>query len=187
MRGRNQCVTRRARKRCMKSSVAAVFRCLICPSSNAGRKTAGVSSPCQMYIRAIRKPAHAMWAFTECKCTTSARPGCIGNFTRSARATANAITNAASGCRWLSRWGRSGLHFAATAPLPDGLDELLFAGFLRRKSIELVRCKTIDLEVPADVDFVLEGYVQPATCARKGHLAITPDFTPQSKTTPFSI
>src|ERR1700747_688086 len=36
--------------------------------------------------------------------------------------------------------------FAATAPLPDGLDELLFAGFLRRKSIELVRCKTIDLE-----------------------------------------
>jgi len=51
--------------------------------------------------------------------------------------------------------------FAATAPLPDGLDELLFAGFLRRKSIELVRCKTIDLEVPGDVDFVLEGYVQP--------------------------
>src|SRR6266550_2912103 len=38
--------------------------------------------------------------------------------------------------------------FAATAPLPDGLDELLFAGFLRRKSIELVRCKTIDLDVP---------------------------------------
>jgi 4-hydroxy-3-polyprenylbenzoate decarboxylase len=47
--------------------------------------------------------------------------------------------------------------FAATAPLPDGLDELLFAGFLRRKSIELVRCKTIDLEGPADVDCVLEG------------------------------
>src|SRR6266581_3964209 len=51
--------------------------------------------------------------------------------------------------------------FAATAPLPDGLDELFFAGFLRKKSIDLVRCKTIDLEVPADVDFVLEGYVQP--------------------------
>src|SRR6266550_9482940 len=40
--------------------------------------------------------------------------------------------------------------FAATAPLPDGLDELFFAGFLRKKSIELVRCKTIDLDVPAD-------------------------------------
>src|SRR5436305_199428 len=58
--------------------------------------------------------------------------------------------------------------FAATAPLPDGLDELLFAGFLRRKSIELVRCKTIDLEVPADVDFVLEGYVQPGEVRPEG-------------------
>ncbi len=58
--------------------------------------------------------------------------------------------------------------FAATAPLPDGLDELLFAGFLRRKSIELVRCKTTDLEVPADVDFVLEGYVQPGELRPEG-------------------
>ncbi len=58
--------------------------------------------------------------------------------------------------------------FAATAPLPDGLDELLFAGFLRRKSIELVRCKTIDLEVPVDVDFVLEGYVQPGEMRPEG-------------------
>src|SRR5438874_3242041 len=58
--------------------------------------------------------------------------------------------------------------FAATAPLPDGLDELLFAGFLRRKSIELVRCKTIELEVPADVDFVLEGYVQPGDMRPEG-------------------
>ncbi len=51
--------------------------------------------------------------------------------------------------------------FAATAPLPDGLDEILFAGFIRKKSVELVKCKTVDVEVPADVDFVLEGYVQP--------------------------
>jgi 4-hydroxy-3-polyprenylbenzoate decarboxylase len=51
--------------------------------------------------------------------------------------------------------------FAATAPLPDGLDEILFAGFIRKKSVDLVKCKTIDLEVPSDVDFVLEGYVQP--------------------------
>jgi 4-hydroxy-3-polyprenylbenzoate decarboxylase len=58
--------------------------------------------------------------------------------------------------------------FAATAPLPDGLDELLFAGFLRKKSIELVRCKTIDLDVPADVDFVLEGYVQPGEMRPEG-------------------
>src|SRR6058998_1014481 len=58
--------------------------------------------------------------------------------------------------------------FAATAPLPDGLDEILFAGFLRRKSIEMVHCKTIDLEVPADVDFVLEGYVQPGEMRAEG-------------------
>ncbi|MGZ5001591.1 MAG: menaquinone biosynthesis decarboxylase [Chthoniobacterales bacterium] len=51
--------------------------------------------------------------------------------------------------------------FAATAPLPDGLDEILFAGFLRKKSVELVPCKMIELEVPGDVDLVLEGYVQP--------------------------
>ena len=58
--------------------------------------------------------------------------------------------------------------FAATAPLPDGVDEILFAGFLRRKSVELVRCKTIDLEVPADVDFVLEGFVQPGEMRPEG-------------------
>lgn len=51
--------------------------------------------------------------------------------------------------------------FAATAPLPDGLDEFLLAGYLRRKSVELVRCETHDLEVPANADFVIEGYVDP--------------------------
>ncbi|PYL35617.1 MAG: menaquinone biosynthesis decarboxylase [Verrucomicrobia bacterium] len=64
--------------------------------------------------------------------------------------------------------GDPALSFAATAPLPDGLDEILFAGFLRRKSIEMVQCKTIDLEVPADVDFVLEGYVQPGEMRPEG-------------------
>jgi 4-hydroxy-3-polyprenylbenzoate decarboxylase len=58
--------------------------------------------------------------------------------------------------------------FAATAPLPDGLDEILFAGFLRRKSVEMVRCKTIDIDVPAEVDFVLEGYVQPGEMRPEG-------------------
>ena len=58
--------------------------------------------------------------------------------------------------------------FAATAPLPDGLDEILFAGFLRKKSVELVRCKTIEVDVPADVDLVLEGYVQPGELRPEG-------------------
>lgn len=55
--------------------------------------------------------------------------------------------------------GDPSLFYSATAPLPDGIDELLLAGFLRRKSVPVVRCKTCDLEVPASADFVLEGYV----------------------------
>jgi 4-hydroxy-3-polyprenylbenzoate decarboxylase len=51
--------------------------------------------------------------------------------------------------------------FCATAPLPDGLDEFLLAGYLRRKSVELVKCETVDLEVPANADIVIEGYVDP--------------------------
>lgn len=51
--------------------------------------------------------------------------------------------------------------YAATAPLPDGVDEFLLAGFLRKKRVELVKCITNDLYVPADADFVIEGYVDP--------------------------
>jgi 4-hydroxy-3-polyprenylbenzoate decarboxylase len=53
------------------------------------------------------------------------------------------------------------LAYTATAPMPDNFDELMLAGFLRKKAVELVKCKTIDLEVPADCDFVIEGYVDP--------------------------
>ena len=51
--------------------------------------------------------------------------------------------------------------FCATAPLPDGLDELLLAGYLRRESVPLVKCETNDLQVPANADIVIEGYVDP--------------------------
>jgi len=51
--------------------------------------------------------------------------------------------------------------YAATAPLPPGIDELLFAGFIRNKAVEIVRCKTVDLEVPAWAEFVIEGYLDP--------------------------
>jgi 4-hydroxy-3-polyprenylbenzoate decarboxylase len=53
------------------------------------------------------------------------------------------------------------MTYAATAPLPPDIDEMLFAGWLRRKPIELVPCETIDMQVPADADIVLEGYVDP--------------------------
>jgi 4-hydroxy-3-polyprenylbenzoate decarboxylase len=45
--------------------------------------------------------------------------------------------------------------------LPDGVDEFLLAGYLRKKSVDLVKCETNDLEVPADADIVIEGYVDP--------------------------
>ncbi len=51
------------------------------------------------------------------------------------------------------------LTYAATAPLPAMIDEMTFAGFLRDKAVELVRCRTVDLQVPAHAEFVLEGYV----------------------------
>jgi 4-hydroxy-3-polyprenylbenzoate decarboxylase len=52
--------------------------------------------------------------------------------------------------------------YAATAPLPDNVDEYMLAGFLRKKKVELVRCLTQpELEVPADADIIIEGYVDP--------------------------
>ncbi|MBQ7498583.1 MAG: menaquinone biosynthesis decarboxylase [Selenomonas sp.] len=53
------------------------------------------------------------------------------------------------------------LTYAATAPLPRDIDEMVFAGFLRHKSVEMVKCKTVDIEVPATAEIILEGYVLP--------------------------
>lgn len=53
--------------------------------------------------------------------------------------------------------------YSATAPLPDNVDEYMLAGFLRKKKVELVKCITQpEIEVPADADFIIEGYVDPA-------------------------
>lgn len=51
------------------------------------------------------------------------------------------------------------LTFAAMVPAPPEVEEFLIAGFLRRKPVELVRCETVDLEVPASAEIVLEGHV----------------------------
>jgi 4-hydroxy-3-polyprenylbenzoate decarboxylase len=52
--------------------------------------------------------------------------------------------------------------YSATAPLPENVDEYMLAGFLRKKKVELVKCLTQpDIEVPADADFIIEGYVDP--------------------------
>lgn len=49
--------------------------------------------------------------------------------------------------------------FSAVAPVPEGLDKYLFSGIVRKSGIRTVKCKTVDLEVPADAEIVLEGYV----------------------------
>jgi 4-hydroxy-3-polyprenylbenzoate decarboxylase len=51
--------------------------------------------------------------------------------------------------------------YAATAPVPDNVDEFLLAGFLRKQKVELVKCITQDIEVPSDADIIIEGYVDP--------------------------
>jgi 4-hydroxy-3-polyprenylbenzoate decarboxylase len=63
--------------------------------------------------------------------------------------------------------GDPAMIYAATAPLPDQIDEILFAGFLRKRAVELVRCVTVDVEVPANSDIVIEGYVDPAEPLRR--------------------
>ena len=81
-----------------------------------------------------------------------------------------------TGARHYEAWKRAGRRmpvsvalggdpaytYAATAPMPDNMDEYLLAGFLRRRPVKLVKCITNDIYVPADCDFVIEGYVDPS-------------------------
>ncbi len=57
--------------------------------------------------------------------------------------------------------GDPAMIYAASAPLPPGVDEVVFAGWLRGSGVEMVACRTIDLEAPAHAEIVLEGYVDP--------------------------
>lgn len=80
-----------------------------------------------------------------------------------------------TGARHYEAWRRAGRRmpvsvalggdpvytYAATAPMPDNMDEYLLAGFLRRRPVRLVKCLTNDIYVPEDCDFVIEGYVDP--------------------------
>ncbi|HEV2500831.1 MAG TPA: menaquinone biosynthesis decarboxylase [Terriglobia bacterium] len=74
--------------------------------------------------------------------------------------------------RWLERQGKGrrmevavalgadpATMLSAILPLPENLDEFLFAGFLRQEAVELVKCETVDLEAPANAEIILEGYV----------------------------
>jgi len=58
--------------------------------------------------------------------------------------------------------------YAACAPLPEDVDEMLFAGFLRKEPVEMVKCVTSDIEVPAHAEVILEGYVDPDELRTEG-------------------
>lgn len=57
--------------------------------------------------------------------------------------------------------GDPAITYAATAPLPPTIDEMLFAGFLRKKPVHLVKAKTVDVDVPEDAEIVIEGQIDP--------------------------
>ncbi|UCG34381.1 MAG: menaquinone biosynthesis decarboxylase, partial [Phycisphaerales bacterium] len=57
--------------------------------------------------------------------------------------------------------GESVMPYAASCPLPPNVSELLLAGFLNGRGIEMVPCKTIDMQVPANSEIIIEGYIDP--------------------------
>jgi 4-hydroxy-3-polyprenylbenzoate decarboxylase len=59
-------------------------------------------------------------------------------------------------------------YFSAAMPLPDDIDEMILAGFIRKEPVEMVACETVGLEVPANAEIVLEGWVDPAELRREG-------------------
>ena len=73
------------------------------------------------------------------------------------------------------------LTFSAIVPAPPDVEEFIIAGFLRQKPVELVKCETVDLEVPANAEIILEGYVNLDELRTEGPSAITPAST-RSKT-----
>ncbi len=64
--------------------------------------------------------------------------------------------------------GEPATIFSSIAPVPEGLDKYLFAGITRKEGIKTVKCKTIDLDVPANAEIVLEGYVDPEDIRDEG-------------------
>ena len=135
-----------------------------CPRSSAGPATPGATSRCHGVHARPGAPARATSGCTGCRCTTSGPSACTGSSTR-ARPSTSAWPR--SGARRAWRWpSRSAAIpstiYAASAPLPPGIDEMVFAGWLRGAGVPMVRCKTVDVEVPADAEIVLEGYVDPA-------------------------
>lgn len=84
--------------------------------------------------------------------------------------------------------GEPSTIFSAIAPVPEGLDKYLFSGITRKKGIKTVKCKTVDLEVPANAEIVLEGYVDPQDLRDEGPFGDhTGYYTPVEKYPTFTL
>lgn len=84
--------------------------------------------------------------------------------------------------------GEPATVFSAVAPVPEGLDKYLFAGITRKKGIQTVKCNTVDLEVPANAEIVLEGYVDPSDVRAEGPFGDhTGYYTPQEPYPTFTL
>ena len=58
--------------------------------------------------------------------------------------------------------------WSGALPIPPDMDEIAVSGLLRGKPVEMVHCKTVDLEVPANAEYILEGYVVPGELKSEG-------------------
>ncbi|MBE44560.1 MAG: menaquinone biosynthesis decarboxylase [Thaumarchaeota archaeon] len=78
--------------------------------------------------------------------------------------------------------------FSAVAPVPEGFDKYLFAGIIKKKGLKLVHCNSVDLEVPANAEIVLEGYVDPNDIRMEGPFGDhTGYYTPQEPYPTFNL
>ena len=118
----------------------------------------GPTSRSRPSSRTTRGPGRATSACTACRSSTRRRRRCTGRSTRTVRRT---------GAAWASGWTSAialgtdpATCYTASAPLPKHIDEFMLAGFLRGEPVELVKCKTVDLEVPARSEIVIEGYIE---------------------------
>ena len=137
-----------------------------CRSPPAGPATAAPSSRCRRSSRRIRTRAGATSACTGCRSATRSRRACTGRSTRTPRP-----TGARAPAAWRSRSRSAAIPitaYAGSCPAPKHVDELMVAGFLRGKAVDVVQCKTVDLQVPARAEIVLEGYCERGELADEG-------------------
>ena len=131
------------------------------PQDLARGRRAG-SSRCRSWSRATRR-ASSTSACTGCRSSTATRPACTSTSTTTARGTCARGRRPGSTRVPVSvaLGGDPVTIFSATAPVPPMIDEYLFSGILRGEPVEVVKCVTNDLLVPAHAEIVLEGWVRP--------------------------